>query len=77
MLTRHTFGGQHWHSHSYVEDDAGPTTRAGGAALGVTRGLVYPDGFSAENDGGLKVVPGAHLWRMTTLGDGLYTRSSA
>ena len=25
--------------------------------------LVYPEGFAAEDDGGLKFIPGSHLWR--------------
>ena len=33
------------------------------------RSLVYPDGFGAHNDGGLKVVPGAHLYRSRDLAD--------
>ena len=50
-----------------TEDDAGPTTHPGGAALGLTRCLIYPDGFAETGDGGLKVVSGAHQWRMATL----------
>ena len=50
-----------------TEDDAGPTTHPGGAALGLTRCLIYPDGFAETGYGGLKVVSGAHQWRMATL----------
>ena len=75
LLTRRAFAGQHWHSHSYVEDNFGPTARPGGAALGLTRCLIYPDGFHEEDDGGLRVVPGGHQWRMSQLRDG-YTRAA-
>ena len=69
LLSRRDFPGQHWHSHSYMEDDCGVTTRPGGASLRLVRSLIYPDGFADRNDGGLKVVPGAHLFRSATLQD--------
>ena len=31
--------------------------------------MIYPDGFEDTNDGGLKVVPGAHLYRSRDLAD--------
>ena len=69
LLSRRDFPGQHWHSHSYMEDGCGVTTRPGGASLRLVRSLIYPDGFADRNDGGLKVVPGAHLFRSATLRD--------
>ena len=117
LLSRRDFVGQHWHSHGYVEDNAGVTTRPGGAKLRLVRSLVYPgkkktpllsnlylkmiilprhardkyrensqrrrfltEGFQAHDDGGLKVVPGAHLYRSTTLregGENEYDRKAA
>ena len=41
LLSRRDFVGQHWHSHGYVEDNAGVTTRPGGAKLRLVRSLVY------------------------------------
>jgi hypothetical protein len=69
LLSRRSFIGQHWHSHNYVEDNFGATTTPGGARLKLCRSLIYPDGFKAYNDGGLKVVPGAHLYRSRDLQD--------
>lgn len=46
-------GGAHWHSHEYGEDDP---------SLGFLRIFFYVSGF-APDDGGLKVVPGSHLYR--------------
>ena len=69
LLSRRSFIGQHWHSHNYVEDNYGRTAEPGGAKLRLVRSLVYPDGFGADNDGGLKVVPGAHLYRSRDLAD--------
>ena len=69
ILSRRSFAGQAWHSHDYSEDNAGVTTRPGGARLRLCRSLVYPDGFKGRNDGGLKVVPGAHLFRSQALTD--------
>lgn len=78
LLSRRSFPGQHWHSHDYTENDAGATTTPGGAKLRLVRSLVYPDGFKQHNDGGLKVVPGAHLYRSQNLRDSeaLYDRGS-
>ncbi len=42
-----------WHSHEYAEDDP---------SLGFIRIFFYVSGF-ASDDGGLKVVPGSHLFR--------------
>ncbi len=50
-------GGAHWHSHEYGERD--PT-------LGFLRIFFYVNGF-APDDGGLKVVPGSHLYRDATI----------
>ena len=55
------FDGQGWHSHGYAEDNQVPTTRL--PALGLVRSLAYPEGFSARNDGGIKVVRGSALHR--------------
>lgn len=46
-------GGSHWHSHEYGSDNS---------ALGFVRVFFYVNGFQAD-DGGLKVVPGSHLYR--------------
>ena len=46
-------GGQGWHSHEYSDDDPN---------LGFVRIFFYVNGFTAE-DGGLRVVPGSHLFR--------------
>ncbi len=46
-------GGIGWHSHSYSDDD----TR-----YGFVRIFFYVNGFEAD-DGGLKAVPGSHLYR--------------
>ena len=35
--------------------------------LGLVRTLIYPEGFKARGDGGLKIVPGGHLEREATL----------
>ena len=67
LLSRRDFPGQHWHSHGYVEDEQGVTARPGGARLRLVRSLVYPEGFAKYNDGGLKVVRGAHLYRSVSL----------
>ena len=45
--------GSHWHSHEYGNEDS---------ALGFVRVFFYVNGFEAD-DGGLKVVPGSHLYR--------------
>ena len=45
--------GSRWHSHEYADDDP---------ALGFVRVFFYVNGFAAD-DGGLKVVPGSHLYR--------------
>ena len=45
--------GSNWHSHEYSDDDP---------ALGFVRVFFYVNGFAAD-DGGLKVVPGSHLYR--------------
>ena len=45
--------GIHWHSHAYAEDDP---------RYGFVRIFFYVNGFAAE-DGGLKAVPGSHLYR--------------
>ena len=45
--------GSKWHSHEYSDDDP---------ALGFVRVFFYVNGFAAD-DGGLKVVPGSHLYR--------------
>ena len=42
-----------WHSHEYSEDDPN---------LGLLRIFFYVSGFKRD-DGGLKVVPGSHLYR--------------
>jgi len=53
-LTREAgFAGQHWHTHSYADDQP---------ELGFLRIFFYVNGFEAD-DGGLKVVPGSHLYR--------------
>ena len=46
-------GGIHWHSHAYAEDDS---------RYGFVRIFLYVNGFEAD-DGGLKAVPGSHLYR--------------
>ncbi len=46
-------GGIHWHSHGYSEDDP---------RYGFVRIFFYVNGFEAD-DGGLKAVPGSHLYR--------------
>jgi hypothetical protein len=43
----------------------GPTTRV--PSLGQVRSLCYPQGFKAGRDGGLRVVPGGHLYREARL----------
>ncbi|MYA70999.1 phytanoyl-CoA dioxygenase family protein [Candidatus Poribacteria bacterium] len=45
--------GIHWHSHAYAEDDP---------RYGFIRIFFYVNGFAAD-DGGLKAVPGSHLYR--------------
>jgi len=49
--------GMHWHSHSYAEDNLD---------LGFVRIFFYVNGFDVD-DGGLKVVPGSHLYRDPTI----------
>ena len=49
--------GSRWHSHEYAEDDE---------TLGFVRIFFYVNGFEAH-DGGLKVVPGSHLFREQTI----------
>ncbi len=46
-------GGIGWHSHSYSEDDS---------RYGLVRIFFYVNGFE-KDDGGLKAVPGSHLYR--------------
>ena len=46
-------GGIGWHSHGYSEDDP---------RYGFVRIFFYVNGFESD-DGGLKVVPGSHLYR--------------
>ncbi|RKU28841.1 hypothetical protein C6497_08765 [Candidatus Poribacteria bacterium] len=46
-------GGIGWHSHGYSDDDP---------RYGFVRIFFYVNGFEAD-DGGLKVVPGSHLYR--------------
>lgn len=46
-------GGIGWHSHGYSDEDA---------TLGFVRIFFYVNGFEAD-DGGLKAVPGSHLYR--------------
>ena len=48
------FGGMKWHSHSYSDEDP---------SFGFIRIFFYVNGFSPD-DGGLKVVPGSHLFRI-------------
>jgi hypothetical protein len=45
--------GMRWHSHEYADDEP---------RLGFLRIFFYVNGFGAD-DGGLKVVPGSHLFR--------------
>ena len=45
--------GSSWHSHTYSDDDP---------SLGFIRIFFYVNGFDV-NDGGLKAVPGSHLYR--------------
>jgi hypothetical protein len=59
------FTGTGWHGHPHHEDGLGLTTRV--PALGQVRSLVYPTGFGAGRDGGLRVVPGGHLYREARL----------
>jgi phytanoyl-CoA dioxygenase PhyH len=47
------FAGMRWHAHEYADADPG---------LGFIRIFFYVNGFAAD-DGGLKVVPGSHLFR--------------
>ena len=49
--------GSRWHSHEYADDDP---------SLGFVRVFFYVNGFEAD-DGGLKVVPGSHLYRDPTI----------
>ena len=65
---RPTFGGQGWHSHSYAED--GNEGSCEPPELGLVRTVAYPDGFSANGDAGIRVVPGAHLFRATHISPG-------
>lgn len=55
------FRGQQWHSHGYTEDNQAPASRL--PTLGLVRTLAYPEGFAAENDGGIRVVRGSALHR--------------
>lgn len=50
-------GGLHWHSHEYADDRP---------ELGFVRIFFYVNGFTKQ-DGGLKVVPGSHLFRDASL----------
>lgn len=52
--------GSHWHSHEYGNENS---------ALGFVRVFFYVNGFEAD-DGGLKVVPGSHLYRDAGLSAG-------
>ena len=55
--------GSRWHCHrlhQQDQDDAGPTQTV--PSLGVVLNLCYPEGFRA-GDGGLKLIPGSHLYR--------------
>jgi hypothetical protein len=62
MLSRKAgFGGQHWHTHPYTEDDEGLSATI--PAQSLIRNLIYPDGFGPDDDGGLKVVSGGHFYR--------------
>lgn len=66
MLSRKEgFSGQHWHSHPYTHDNAGPSVLLPKFTL--VRNLVYPGGFGATDDGGIKLVPGGHLHRDAVL----------
>ena len=47
------YTGTQWHAHPHHEDGMGPTTEV--PALGQVRSLVYPEGFGAGKDGGLRV----------------------
>lgn len=49
--------GQTWHTHSYADDQP---------ELGFIRVFFYVNGFAAH-DGGLRVVPGSHLFRHTRM----------
>jgi hypothetical protein len=53
LSRRPAFSGMRWHAHEYA--DAEPE-------LGFIRIFFYVNGFDAD-DGGLKVVPGSHLFR--------------
>ena len=48
------FSGMRWHTHSYSDDDP---------SFGFVRIFFYVNGF-APDDGGLKVVPGSHHFRI-------------
>ena len=50
-------GGIGWHSHGYSDDDP---------SLGFVRIFFYVNGFEPD-DGGLKAVPGSHLYRDTKI----------
>jgi hypothetical protein len=63
-----SFRGQGWHSHSYAED--GNVGSPAPPELGLVRTIAYPDGFSADGDGGVRLVPGAHLFRATHITPG-------
>ena len=75
---RPMFRGQGWHSHSYAEDGKVGSREA--PELGLVRTIAYPDGFSASGDGGIRIVPGSHLFRATrihpggTTDDGVFRR---
>jgi hypothetical protein len=48
---------------AYFPGRDGPIKRCGPTELGLIRSLIYPDGFGAEGDGGVKLVKGGHFQR--------------
>lgn len=50
----------------YVPGRDGPVRRCGPTELGLVRSLIYPDGFAAEGDGGVKLVKGGNHPSLTT-----------
>lgn len=68
LFRKEGFPGQNWHSHAHHEGRArGEGPKATGDVvnmpdlqpdLGLVRTLIYPEGFKARGDGGLKIVPG-------------------
>lgn len=68
LFRKEGFPGQNWHSHAHHEGRARGEGPAGGEDvvtipdfqpdLGLVRTLIYPEGFKARGDGGLKIVPG-------------------